>query len=103
MYRANFKRKDYWGDDMDMGLFFWGILCGSGLTMILAFAVNKSAYRLGVNDGFMFSKEPNNPGYQEARKILISYGKYNEPDQGIDNSELKALLIKAEGKFHGKD
>jgi hypothetical protein len=32
-------------------------------------------YRLGVNDGFMFSKEPTCPGYQRARRILERYGK----------------------------
>lgn len=30
-----------------------------------------AAYRNGCNDGYGFSKEPNNPGYREAGKILL--------------------------------
>lgn len=35
----------------------------------------KCAYANGVNDGFMYSKEPWNPGYDKAKNILKEFGK----------------------------
>ena len=44
-------------------------------------------YQLGVNDGYMYSKEPWNPGYKKAEKILIKYGKLTNPSRKEDEDE----------------
>ena len=38
---------------------------------------NWAAYRNGINDGYMYTKEPWNPGYKKAEKYLIKTGKLN--------------------------
>lgn len=42
--------------------------------LLLGVAGTHSAYRCGVNDGFMFTKDPTCPGYRKAGRILRSYG-----------------------------
>lgn len=42
---------------------------------LVGIAGSEAAYRLGVNDGYMFAKDPTCPGYRKARRILESYGK----------------------------
>lgn len=42
---------------------------------LIGTAMGSVNYRLGVNDGYMFAKEPTCPGYQRARRILEKYGK----------------------------
>jgi hypothetical protein len=42
---------------------------------LVGMASTIAAYRCGVNDGYMFSKDPTCPGYQKARRILKQYGK----------------------------
>lgn len=46
--------------------------------ILIGIASSSSAYRLGVNDGYMFTKDPTCPGYQKARRILIRYGKITD-------------------------
>jgi hypothetical protein len=45
-------------------------LVGVAISLFMHLA-NRAAYRNGCNDGYGFSKEPNNPGYREAGKILL--------------------------------
>lgn len=60
------------------------LICG-GITLLAIFIVvaNEAAYRNGVNDGYMLTKDPNCPGYRKARRILERYGKISPkaPDQ----------------------
>jgi hypothetical protein len=46
---------------------------------VLAIVGCKAAYYNGVNDGYMYSKEPWNPGYEDAGNHLIRIGKANAP------------------------
>jgi len=43
--------------------------------MLVGLAGAEAAYRNGVNDGYMFSKDPTCPGYRKAGRILKQYGK----------------------------
>jgi len=43
--------------------------------VLVGIAGTHSAYRLGVNDGYMYTKDPSCPGYRKAERILKSYGK----------------------------
>jgi hypothetical protein len=51
-----------------------GLIGGTGLSLFMIACVWAS-YRLGVNDGWGYAKDPTCPGYQRARRILQSYGK----------------------------
>lgn len=46
------------------------------LFLLLAVAGVRAAYRNGVNDGFGFSWEPDNPGYQKAGDYLTKHCSY---------------------------
>lgn len=50
-----------------------GVACF--VCLLVGIAGTHSAYRLGVSDGYMYSKDPTCPGYAKARRILESYGK----------------------------
>jgi len=56
------------------------IAAGVGLFTWLAVAASNASYRLGVNDGYGFAKEPTNPGYDKALDILLTYGWDHRPD-----------------------
>jgi len=51
--------------------------------VVLAVLSTFAAYRNGVNDGYMASKESWNPGYRKAVNILKSSGKWSEPEEEI--------------------
>jgi hypothetical protein len=53
----------------------WQALLIALAAILVGIASNAAAYRLGVNDGYMFSKDPTCPGYFKARRILEGYGK----------------------------
>lgn len=40
------------------------------LFVLLATTGQRAAYRNGVTDGYGYSREPNNPGYEKAGEIL---------------------------------
>ena len=44
-------------------------IIGVAISLFMHFA-NRAAYRNGCTDGYGFSKEPRNPGYQKAGEIL---------------------------------
>jgi len=53
----------------------WIIFAGVIVLMALLIWTSSVNYRLGVNDGYMFAKDPTCPGYRKARRILETYGK----------------------------
>ena len=53
----------------------WVAGLGWMLTILVGIAGTHSAYRNGVNDGYMYTKDPSCPGYRKAERILKSYGK----------------------------
>lgn len=55
---------------------FAAIACCSVICSI----TNRAAYRNGVADGYGFSREPHNPGYQDAKNILIEGSSHRWPD-----------------------
>lgn len=61
---------------------FWGYILIVG-AVYFALRATEAAYRNGVNDGYMFSKDPECPGYQKARRILEGYGKI--PPKSMDS------------------
>lgn len=44
-----------------------------GVLSVFGMLAQAAAYRNGVTDGYGFSKEPNNPGYQRAGAYLRKY------------------------------
>lgn len=54
------------------------ILLFVGGSLAFTIAGMQAAYHNGVNDGYMFAKDPTCPGYRKARRILESYGKITE-------------------------
>lgn len=59
----------------------WAILSTVCFGIIVCVLLsNRAAYRNGVADGYGFSREPDNPGYQEARTILIEGSSHRWPD-----------------------
>lgn len=46
------------------------------LLLFLACLGSWASYRNGVNDGYGYSKEPTNPGYQKAGNYLKKYCKH---------------------------
>ena len=61
----------------------WQMMLLLAAVMLVGIANNLAAYRNGVNDGYMFSKDPECPGYQKARRILEGYGKI--PPKSMDS------------------
>lgn len=59
------------------------LLIALGL-VLFSIAVGEVQYRLGVNDGYRFRKDPTCPGYQKARRILESYGEPINLDLAVD-------------------
>jgi hypothetical protein len=52
----------------------------AGLFMLLSVVAVSSAYNNGVNDGYGFSREPDNPGYQRAGNYLVHYCSHRWPE-----------------------
>ena len=50
------------------------------LTLVFSVLSANSAYWNGVNDGYGFSREPNNPGYQKAGRILRRIASHRWPE-----------------------
>ncbi len=48
----------------------WIIPVGVLMLLFVFLMAVSAAYSNGVHDGYGFSKEPNNPGYQKAASIL---------------------------------
>jgi hypothetical protein len=53
----------------------WMIPAGAAVWVIFLIWTASVNYRLGVNDGYMYSKDPTCPGYRRARRILERLGK----------------------------
>jgi hypothetical protein len=53
----------------------WQALLVVLAALLVGIAASTANYRLGVNDGYCYSKDPTCPGYQKARRILQRYGK----------------------------
>lgn len=65
--------------ELDKMATFFLIIIGILLPLVMHF-VTKAAYQNGVTDGYGYSKEPRNPGYQEAGRYLRStmYHRWSE-------------------------
>lgn len=55
----------------------WGVVLL--MTLVGCFA-SRAAYKNGCNDGYGYSKEPLNPGYQDAGRILRSTSAHRWPE-----------------------
>jgi len=71
------------------------------LLLTTAIAAVRAAYFNGVNDGYGYSQEPRNPGYQKAGRWLRRYGAHRWPELGsrpgldilrTENDQLRAAL-----------
>lgn len=75
------------------------------VVLLLGILSSRAAYNNGVNDGYGYSQEPTNPGYQKAGRWLYRYARWRwdvpNPD-GVDmyetNKLLKAIGDKAEAR-----
>lgn len=67
------------------------IIVGQLLWAIIATLGCIASYRNGVNDGYGFSREPNNPGYQKAGRYLRKYAAHRWPELNRDRGERRSV------------